>query len=84
MCWRMWVNQIDKSIVFIFRQKDQLSSDVMWSGVDKVSQSNARFNATDTLIVTVRSVTMPVRFGRVAIKRTGRPFATLVQLKDES
>jgi hypothetical protein len=28
-----------------------------------VSQSNARFNATDTLIVTVHSVTMPAGFG---------------------
>ena len=48
---------------------------------DKVSQSNARFNVTDTLIVTVHSVTMPVGFGKDAIKRKGRPLATLAHPK---
>ena len=50
------VNQSDKPIGFSFRRKDQLLPDVIWSVFDKVSQSNARFNATDTLIVTVHSV----------------------------
>ena len=31
--------------------------------------------------MTVNSVTMPVGFGRVAMKRKGRPLATMVQLK---
>jgi len=48
---------------------------------DKVSQSNSRFNASDTLMVTVHSVTMPVEFGWVGIERKGRPLATMVQLK---
>ena len=48
---------------------------------DKVSQSNSRFNALDTLLVTVHSVTKPVGFGRDGIKRKGRPLATMVQLK---
>ena len=65
------VNQSDKPIGFSFIRKDQLSSDVIWSVFDKVSQSNARFNVTDTLIVTVHSVTTPVGFGKDAIKRKG-------------
>ena len=75
------VNQSDKPVGFSLRRKDQLSSDVIWSVFDKVSQSNARFNASDTFIVTVHSVTMPVGFGRDAIKRKGRPLATMVHLK---
>jgi hypothetical protein len=50
------VNQSYKPIGFSFRRKDLLSPDVIWSVFDKVSQSNGRFNATDTLIVTVHSV----------------------------
>ena len=57
------VNQSDRPIGFSFRRKVQLSADVIWIVFDKVSQPNARFNATETLIVTVRSVTMPVGFG---------------------
>jgi len=75
------VNQSDKPIGFSFRRKDQLSSDVIWSVFHKVSQSNSRFNALDTLIVTVHSVTMPVGFGRDGIKRNGKPLANMVQLK---
>ena len=37
--------------------------------------SNFRFNVSDTLIVTVNSVTMPVVFGRAAINQKGRPLA---------
>ena len=48
---------------------------------DNVSQSNARFNATDTLIVMVHSVTMPVGFGGDGMKRKGRPLATMAHLK---
>jgi len=42
------VNQSDKPIGFSFTRKDQLSPDVIWSVFDKVSQSNATLNATDT------------------------------------
>ena len=73
------VNQTDTSIGFAFRQKDQLSSDVIWNVFDKVTQSNSRFDASDTLIVTVHSVTMPVGFG--GIKQKGRPVASMVHLK---
>ena len=61
------VNQRDKPIYFSFRRKDQLSTDVIWSVFDKMSQFKARFNATDTLIVTLNSVTMPVGFGNDVI-----------------
>ena len=53
------VNQSDKPLGFSFRRKDQLSSDVIWSVLNKLTQCNSGFNALDTLIVTFQSVTMP-------------------------
>ena len=44
-------------------------------------ESNYRFDPSDTLIVTVHSVTMPVGFGKVAIIQKGRTHASMVQLK---
>jgi hypothetical protein len=41
----------DKPIGFSFRQKDQLSHEVIWRLFEKVAQSNSRFNALDPLIV---------------------------------
>ena len=63
------VNQNGKPIGISFRRKDQSSGEVIWSVFEKVSQSNARFNALDTLVVTVHSVKMPVGHGKGAIKR---------------
>jgi hypothetical protein len=45
----------------------------------KVAQSNARFNALDTMIVDVHSVRMPVGFGRVKTK--GRQLSVMAHLK---
>jgi len=67
------VNQSNKPIGISFRWKDQLSGDVIWSVFEKVSQSNSRFNAFDTLVVNVHSVKMPVEFGGFGIKTMGRP-----------
>jgi len=53
-----------------FRRKDQLSGDVIWSVFEKVSWSNSRYNALDTLVVNVHSVRIPVGFGKHAIKST--------------
>jgi len=50
-----------------------------WFG--KVSQSNSRFNALDTLLVTVHSVKKTVACGRCATKSKGRPFSGMVHLK---
>ena len=66
------VNQNDKPIGISFRRKDQLSGELVWSVFEKVSQSNARFNALDTLVVTVHSVTMPAGFGQVLRLRADR------------
>jgi len=74
------VNQNDKPIGFSFRGKDQLSADVIRSVLEKVSQSNSRLNALDTLVVTVYSVRMPVAFGKHAIKRRGSPFSVMAHL----
>ena len=73
------VNYSDTPISFSLRRKDQLSSVVIWSVLDKVTQSTSRFNASDKLIVTVHSVTMPGGFG--GIKKKDRPLASLVYLK---
>jgi len=66
------VNQNDKPIGISFRSKDHVSGDVIWNVFDGVSQSNSRFNALDTLVVTVHSVMMPVGFRKRAIKSMGR------------
>jgi len=50
------VNPNDKPIGISVRHKDQLAGYVIWSVFEKVSQSNCRFNALHTLIVTVHSV----------------------------
>jgi len=62
------VNQNDKYIGISFRRKDKLSGNVIWIVFEKVSQSNSRFNALDTLVVTVHSVRMPIGFVRCALK----------------
>ena len=48
---------------------------------EKVSQSNSRFNALGTLVVTVHSVRMPVGFGKHAITSRGRPLSVMAHLK---
>jgi len=53
------VNQNDKPIGISFRRKDQLSADVIYFVFEKVSQSNSRFNALDTMVLTVHSVRCP-------------------------
>ena len=73
-------NQNDKPIGISFRRKDQLAGDVILSLVQKVSQSNARFNALDKLIMTVHSVRMPVGFGIRAVKSSGRPLPVMAHL----
>jgi len=75
------VNQNDKPIGISFRRKDQLSGDVIWSVLERVSQSNSRFNALDTLVVTVHSVKMPGGFGKQALKSKGRLLSTMAHLK---
>jgi len=53
---------------------------VIWS-VLKVFQSNSRFNALDTLVVTVHSVKMTVGFGKNVLKSRGRPLSVMAHLK---
>jgi len=78
------VNQNDKPIGISFRRKGQLSGDVIWSVFERVSQSNSRFNALDTLLVTVHSVKMPGGFGKHALKCKGRPLSIMAHLKKVS
>ena len=75
------VNQNDNPIGISFRRKDQLAGDVIWSVFQKVSQSNSRFNALDTLVVTVHSVRMPVGFGTRAKRSKGPPLSVMAHLR---
>jgi hypothetical protein len=72
------VNQSDKPIGLSFKRRDQMSGDVLWSVFEKVSQSNSRFNALDTLTIEVHAVKMPVGFG---METKGRPLAIMAHLK---
>jgi hypothetical protein len=73
------VNQNDKPVGISFRRKDQLSGDVVWSVLEKVTQSDARFNAVDRLVIIMHSVRIPVGFGRVTTK--GRQISVMAHLK---
>jgi hypothetical protein len=73
------VNQNDKPIGLSFRRRDQISGDVNWSVLEKVTQSNSRFNALDTLTIEVHAVRMPAGFG--GIKTKGRPLGVMAHLK---
>jgi hypothetical protein len=51
------------------RRRDQLESDVVWSVLGKIIQSNARFALTDRLEVHLDHVRMPAGNGREKTKR---------------
>jgi hypothetical protein len=72
----------DKAIGISFRRKDPLSTDMILIVWQKVTQSNSRCNASDTLVFEAHSVKMPVGFG--GIKTKGRPLDTLAHLKKVS
>jgi len=55
-------NQNDKPIGISFRGKDQLAGDVIWKIYERIYKSNSRFNAIDTLVVTVHRVRLPQGF----------------------
>ena len=73
------VNHNNRPIGISFRQRDQLSGNTIWSVFEKVTQSIARFNTFDTLIVVEHAVRMPVGFSRVKTK--GRPLSIMPHLK---
>jgi hypothetical protein len=49
--------------------------------LEKVTQSNFRFNALDTLAIEVHAVKMPVEFRGDGIKTKGRPLTIMAHLK---
>ena len=71
----------NKTIGISFRLEDQLSVDAISSVFQKTTQSNARFNALDTLTVAVNSVKMPVGFGYRGIKTMERPMPVMAHLR---
>ena len=72
-------NQPEKHIGLSFRKRDQVSRDVLWSVFEKVTQSNARYQA---LVCTFRvhSVKMLVGFGNAQTSK-GRPLSVMAHLK---
>ena len=76
------VNKTHEPIGISFRRKDHLSGDVIWSVFERDSQSNARFDEVDTLIVNVHSAKMPVGFGKDAINCMGRPLSVIPYLRE--
>jgi len=54
---------------------------VIRSVFEKGSQSNYRFNALDTLVVTVHLFRMPNGFGKNVLKNRGRPLSVMAHLK---
>ena len=75
--------QNDKPIGINFRRRDQLSEDSIWSVFEKVTQSNAGFNALDTLTVILHSVRMPAGFDLQSdgMKTMDRPLSIMTDLK---
>ena len=71
-------NQNRKPMGISFRGRDQLSVHAIWSEFEKVTQSNARFNALDTLTVAVK---MPASFGNRGNKTMGPPISVMTHLK---
>ena len=71
-------NQQDRLIGL---RRDQISRDVLWSVFDKLTQSNARYQALDTLTFHVHSVGMPVGFGKKAETSKGGPLSVMAHLK---
>jgi len=74
----------DRAIGISFRRRDQITGDVIWS-VFEVVQSNARFNALDTLVMTIHSVRMPAGHGGGdGIATKGRSLELIARLKKVS
>jgi hypothetical protein len=69
----------DRAVAISFRRRDQLSADVIWSVFQRVAQSNARFNALDSLTIVFHSAAMPVGFGRV-VKSKGRSVSVMAHI----
>jgi hypothetical protein len=63
--FRNEINQSYKPIGISFRRREQISRNVIWSVFEKVSHSNSRFKALDTLTIEVHSVRMRVGFGGI-------------------
>jgi hypothetical protein len=59
-------NVQDKVVGISLRSRDQLKADVVWSVLEKVVQSNARFALTDCLEVHLDHVRMPADNGNLA------------------
>jgi len=73
-------NQKGKPIGLSFRRMHLISRDVQWSVFEKVTHSNARYQALDTLNVYVLSVKMPVGFRKTETSK-GRPLSVMAELK---
>ena len=73
-------NQQDRPMGLSYGRRDQISRDVLWILFDKVTQSNARYQALDTLTFHVHSVGIHVGFGKAETSK-GIPLSTMAHLK---
>ena len=74
-------NQQDRPICLSFGRREQISRQVLWSVFEKVAQSNARYQALDTLTFHIHSVRMPTGFGKGAHISKGRSVSVMAHLK---
>jgi hypothetical protein len=72
-------NLQDEVVGISLRSRDQLKADVLWSVLEKVIQSNARFALTDRLEVNLDHVRMSVGNGQEKTK--GRSISVLSDIK---
>ena len=76
------VIQSDRPIGISFRRRDKLPVDAILSAFEKVTESDTRFNALDTMTVVLHSVKMPVGFGfhSAGMKTKDRPLSIMAHL----
>ena len=60
-------------------RRNQISREVLWGVLEK--ETNARYQALDTLTFHVHSLKMSVGFGKRAEKSIGRPLSVIAQFK---
>jgi len=74
-------NVQDKVVGISFHRRDQLKSDVVWSVLGKVVQSNARFGLSNRLDVNLDHVRMPAGNGKKAEKTKERSLDVMSAIK---
>jgi len=72
----------DKAVDISLHRRDQFKSDVVWSVLRKVIQSNARFALTDRLEVPLDNIRMSAGNGKAGVKTKGLSLDVLSAIKE--